>query len=190
MVIPLPYGTITIIDEYYDDEAAAEAASPPRSRYQPEVPPGTITDIIKAAMTAQNVKECDILSEPQFTSPENVKKSQRYFEVKGFAWFGCPRKHHRWPSAQSWCFMDLKTQTICYRDAQKCKKCESKASPEFTREALERMAKYAVKSFLIETRRERRVYHPRSTDTEDTQGGPHDEGRCGRCQRLGRSCWK
>ena len=162
---------------------------PPRSSYQPDVPPDAIRDIIKAAMVAKGVREQDIPTEHYFASPEDGANSKRYIEVKGFAWFVCLRKDCRWPSAQSWCFMDLKTQSICYRDKQECKKCESEASPEFTREALERMAEYAVKSFQIRTGRERREYHPRSTDTEDTQGGPHDEGRCGKCQRLGHSCW-
>ena len=141
-------------------------------------------------MAKENVKEKDIPQEGPFTSPKHHSSSKRYFETKGFAWFSCPKKHHRWPSAQSWCFIDLKTQTICYRDRQKCKKCESESAPEFTEESIERMAAYVVKKFLIKMKRLHPVYSGSSTDTAQTQGGPHDEVRCGKCRRLGRSCWK
>ena len=164
--------------------------SPPRSSYQPEVSSEAIRDIIKAAMEAENVRERDIPTEHYFASPEDGANSKRYFEVKGFAWFVCPRNDNRWPSAQSWCFMDLKKQAICYRDKQDCKKCESKASPEFTEEALKRMAEYAVKSFLIRTGKRHHEYRPRGDMDGAVGGGPHDEERCARCRRLGRSCWK
>ena len=169
-----------------------------RSGYQPEISPDDIKDIIKEAMHAEGITRRDVPREWEFTSPKDVKdKSKRFFEVKGFAWFACPKRHkywhkrHKyWPSAHSWCFMDLKTRTICYRDKQKCKKCESKASPEFMEDALEIMAEYAVESFLIRTGRKQLDKDPKSTDTKKTNGGPHDEERCGRCRRLKRSCWK
>ena len=162
-----------------------------RSGYQHEISPDDIKAIIKKAMEEEGVRRRDIPPEDEFTTPENVKyKSKRFFEVKGFAWFACPKRDRYWPSAHSWCFMDLKKQTICYRDKQKCQKCESKASPEFTEEALERMAEYAVESFLRRTGKKQVDQDPKSTDTQDTQGGPHDEERCDRCRRLKRSCWK
>ena len=142
--------------------------------------------------------EVDILdNEGDFVSPKKHEKSVRYFEAKGFAWFTCKKPHDNkgnfkcWPSAHSWCFIDIKKQEICYRDEQKCKAHNTAAQlgPEFTEEAIQKMAKWVVKGFLIKTRRIQ--YVPReSTDTDQTEGGPHDEGRCGKCKRLGRSCWK
>ena len=174
------------------DEDVLEASGDTRKRssYQPEMSTAAIKKIIQDAMARENVKEKDIPEEGPFISPAHAQSSKRYIEVKGFAWFSCPKKHHRWPSAQSWCFIDLKRQEICYRDYQKCKKCNSGASPEFTRESIEKMAQYAVKRFLIKTKRLVPEFNPSNASTDETQGGPHDEGRCGRCNRLGKSCWK
>ena len=153
-------------------------------------------------MQKYNVKEQDIPDEGVYEPPYYPKRSLRYIEVKGFAWFTCkcPKTHYnpkqkhttikRWPSAHSWCFIDLKKQKICYRDTQKCNKCNSiaKPGPEFTEEAIEKMAEFVVKGYLIRT--DRMEYTPRSTDTVETEGAPHDETRCGKCRRIGKSCWK
>lgn len=141
-------------------------------------------------MEENEVKLRDIPEEEPFNLPENARHSKRYIEVKGFAWFGCRKKHHRWPSSHSWCFIDLKKQRICYRYKQKCKKCESYTAPEFTEESIERMVKFVLKKYLIKMKKLPSVFTPRSADTDQTQGGPHDERRCGKCMRLGRSCWK
>ena len=159
--------------------------------YEPEASPGIVKRIIKAAMDKKGVYKEKIPQERAFTSPKDARGSKRYFEVKGFAWFRCPGRDNRWPSAHSWCFIDLKTQTICYRDTQDCRKCESEADPEFTEESLERMAEYAVKRYLIKTGELDSVFNPSIGDSDrETQGGPHDEDRCSRCRRLGGSCWK
>ena len=126
-----------------------------------------------------------------FTTPgESTKDSKRYFEVKGFAWFCCPMRDNRWPSAHAWCCIDLKEQNICYCDVQDCRNCEAKASPEFTEESIERMAEYAVKRYRIRTGDPKQVPFYSSISERETEGGPHDEERCSRCRRLGRSCWK
>lgn len=164
-------------------EASAAVGTPKRSQYEPEVPAETIKQIIRDAMSARGIKDDHIPEEGPFISPEKAKGSRRYFEVKGFAWFSCPKRHKHWPSAHSWCFIDLKKQNICYRDTQKCKKCESTAEPEFTRESIERMAEFVIRRLLG-------VYNPNTSDTSETEGGPHDKERCGKCKRLGRSCWK
>ena len=165
-------------------------ASHRKSSYAPEISSDAVQAIIKEAMAKENIKEIDIPQEGPFTSPKYHNNSKRYFESKGFAWFSCPNKHHRWPSAQSWCFIDLKTQTICYRDKQKCKKCESEAPPEFMKESIEKMAAYVVRKFLIKTKRLQPVNNHDTSGAAQTQGGPHDEERCGKCKRLGKSCWK
>ena len=160
-----------------------------RPKYKREISAAAIMKIIQDAMAEKNVIGGGIPKERPFTSPTGAQRSKRYLEVKGFAWFSCPKKHHRWPSAQAWCYVDLKNQSICYRDAQKCKKCNSKAMPQFSEGSIERMAEFVVRKFLIKTKMLRPVFHPRSDDLEETQGGPHDEQRCGKCKRLGRSCW-
>jgi len=165
---------------------------PPRQHYKPEIPQAAIKKIIGESMAEYGIRKRDIPGEGLFTSPDNTKGSKRYFESKGFAWFSCPKKHHRWPSAHSWCFIDLKEQVICYRDEQKCRKCNSKAmGPEFTEESLVKMATYVVKQYLIRIGKLKPLHPTTATvDTSETQGGPHDEQRCGKCRRLGRSCWK
>lgn len=167
------------------------AADSPKklSKYAPEISAAAIRQIIMDAMAEKNIKQKDI-PEGVFISPRKTQNSKRYLEVKGFAWFSCPKQHHRWPSAQSWCFVDLKKQSIRYRDRQKCKKCNSEAAPEFSADSIEKMAEFVVRKYLIKTGKLRPVYHPHSAEWEETQGGPHDEGRCGKCRRLGRSCWK
>ena len=157
-----------------------------------------VKEIIKDAMDYHDVKARRIPYEYHpFRTPQHAAGSRRYFEVRGFAWFYCPRKHHRWASAHTWCFIDLKTQTICYQDKQNCRKCESKAYPHFTEESVETMADIVVERYL---RRIGRWYSPSEssddgssdnisdTDTNKTTGGPHDEDRCGKCRRLGRRC--
>ena len=143
-------------------------------------------------MAEKGVRTEHIPNERPFRSPEDAgRHSKRYFEVKGFAWYCCPTRDNRWPSAHSWCCLDLKKQAICDRDAQDCRKCESEVNPEFTEESLERMAEYAVKRYLIKTGELHAVFNPKLDDGDrETQGGPHDEERCGKCKRLGRSCWK
>ncbi|XP_064394033.1 uncharacterized protein MAL13P1.304-like isoform X4 [Halichondria panicea] len=170
-----------------------------RSKYAPEISPAAIRAIILKELVIQRVNTVDIPEdEGDFTSPENHKNSLRYYEFKGFAWFTCREQHEpdspdikirRWASARSWCFIDLKKQEICYRDTQECKvdNIVAQPGPEFTEEVIQKMAKWVVKGFLLKTGRIQHV--PRdSTDTDKTEGGPHDEGRCGKCKRLGRSC--
>ena len=150
----------------------------PRSGYQPEISPDAIKAIILEVMKEYGVKLKDIR-----------KVRHLRFEMKGFAWFACPKRDNYWPSAHAWCILDLKTQTLCDRYKQGCKKCESKASPEFTPDSIRRMAKRAVKLFLIRTGK--LASDPPNTDTDESQGGaPHDEDRCSKCQKLGHSCWK
>jgi len=131
---------------------------------------------------------------------ERIKSSKRYFLVKGFAWFnehiardgwsglGCSRT---WPSAHSWCIVDLKMQRIGRRLGQKCQKCEASALPEYDNEALERNAKYAVRSYLRLTGRLERDPLGDWSDVSNAidSNQPHDQRRCEMCQILGRSCW-
>ena len=161
----------------------------PGGGYEEEVNSSAVKKIILEAMNKEDVEVADIPHEG-LLDLENCKRSKRYFYTKGFAWFKCPKRHKNWPSAHAWCVIDLKRKKICHRDYQKCNKCDSKADPNFTEESLERMAEYAVKQFLIRTHQLPPSAHVPHTDMGDIEGGPHDEERCGKCKRLGRSCWK
>ena len=126
--------------------------------------------------------------ENRFTSPQEARYSERYFEAKGFAWFRCQEDGKCWPSAHAWCFIDLKKQRICYRYKQNCKKCEFRTKPGFTESAVTRMARFVVEKYLIRIG-ELEILPVSGNDGTMTKGGPHDQDRCGKCKALGRSCW-
>ena len=178
--------------------------------YQAEISPEDIKSLIHAAMNESNITANEIPKEDSFFVPCDVpRKSKRYFEAEGFAWFVCPKKHNCWLSAHSWCFIDLKKEEICYRDKQKCKVCETDVSPQFIQEAVQKMAVNAVKKYLKRAGRKMQFHldlyakvptgnssatqleseheYDHRTETEESQ---HDEGRCGRCIRLRKTCWK
>ena len=155
-----------------------------------------VKEIIKDLMDEYDIKAKRIPYEYHpFRTPQQARGSRRYYEVRGFAWFHCPLKHHSWASAHSWCFIDLKTQTICYKDKQNCKKCESRANPQFTEESVEIMADIVIERYL---RSIGKWYSPSGSSDNDsdsdggsvqrTSRGPHDQERCGKCRRLGRRC--
>ncbi len=177
----------------WDDFGGLSLGGSPRKSYEAEPSSAEIKRIILEVMTEEGVLPSQVPNESGF-SMASSSYSKRYFETKGFAWFPCPRNHNRWASAHAWCFLDLKKQEICYRDKQNCKKggCETAVNPGFTEESVTRMANYAVTQFLIRTGRRARVR--RNVGGDDglvqTEGGPHDQARCGRCRRLGHSCWQ
>ena len=178
-------------EDYYHEEEDVDSA-PPRllSDYVPEPPVAKIKEAILKVMKQENVHPDDIPPEPAPQFPADVSHSKRYFNTKGCAWFSCPQKHHRWPSAHGWCYLDLKKQEIRFRFKQKCKKCDQEAPPEFSLEAVKIMATYAVKQYLkrIGKKVEGSAATREGPVIED--GKPHDEARCGMCQHQGRSCWK
>ena len=183
-------------DLYQDDDDCQEddddGARPRRhSDYIPEPSAATIKEAILKVMKQENVQPDDIPPEPAPQFPADVSHSKRYFSIKGFAWFSCPQKHHRWPSAHGWCYLDLKKQEIRFRFKQKCKKCDQGAPPEFSLEVVEeRMATYAVKQYLKRIGKKVEVSAATGEGPVNENGKPHDEARCAMCQYLGRSCWK
>ena len=133
--------------------------------------------------------------------PSNVKqvlKSNRYFSCSAFGSFNTHddpsgRGHMKsWKSAHAWCTIDLKRQRIAHRWIQKCKQCEGESEPWFDKRTLEKMAKRAVKLYLINIGRLKKEKKADDDDDDNDQliGPPHDEARCAMCQKLGRSCWK
>lgn len=114
------------------------------------------------------------------------KSSARYFAVKGFAKFSCPQ-HRVWPSAHSWCFVDLKAQSICHRYTQSCKRCNYKVEPRYVDEdVVLNMAQYVVNQFLYRIGWKTRP--KRSKDARITNNKPHDTRRCSRCKDKKRNC--
>ena len=178
-----------------EDETESDEELRPKLRsggYMPEPPAAEIKEIINDIMEEEEVYPMDIPREGLFHPAKVNKKSLRYYSTKGFAWFCCPKRHHRWPSAHSWCYLDLRKQKICtHRYKQQCKVCDTSVSPEFSSEAIEHMARYAVEQYLYRTGLRKRTYRgPREGDGRMTNNKPHDEERCTKCQELGRSCWR
>ncbi len=183
-------------DEETDNEEGTDSEEelrpPLRSGgYKPEAHPDKIKKIILEVMEEQDLYPMDFPREGRFDPARVNKKSLRYYSTKGFAWFCCSKGHHRWPSAHSWCYLDLRKQRICsYRYQQQCKKCEASVNPEFSEEAVEYMAKYAVEQYMLRTGLKKSVYRGPSGDSRMTNNKPHDEDRCAKCKHLGRSCWR
>ena len=164
--------------------------SPP-SWYEPEISPEAIKAIILEEMKANNVEVEDIPTEPHISPSDlHLKDSERYYDKEVFALFACPEEDNYWKSAHAWGVVDLKEQIICYRYKQWCQECESEAYPEFPEEVIRKLAKFAVKWFLILSHRLKYERPDTGADTDGMGGGPHDEKRCERCKRLGHSCWK
>ena len=161
--------------------------------------------VIADVMEEKGVSVAEIPDEQRFDPNhlDRIERSKRYFRCKAFARFGDHMHknqrttcHRHWASAHAWCIMDLKTQRIIYYFSQKCQSCEGSANPDFDEEALQRMAEWAVDTFLRRTGRLRRdpfdlTALDRALDLDlDDSKGPHDESRCDMCIKLGRSCWK
>ena len=154
--------------------------------------------VISKVMKLQNVDPKDI-PEDLHVNPSNVqqvRKSDRYFRCKAFASFNTHvdpsgNGHTKsWKSAHAWCTIDLRRQCIAYRWVQECNKCEGESKPWFNEQALERMAEYAVKLYLINIGRIKKRKNVDDSDDNPQIGPPHDEARCDMCKQLGRSCWK
>lgn len=180
-------------DLYVDDINLFVSFSGPTIRgYEPEPPNKEKKKIICKAMEEERIEPSGIPSEQPFQLSHVKKSSTRYFEMKFFAWFTCPKKHHRWASANARCYIDLKQQAIGYRYKQKCRKdnCVTLVNPRFPRKELEKMAKHAVSQFFERISKKKRK---RKEDEEDTRlgvsSGPHDQGRCDKCKRLGMPCY-
>jgi len=160
------------------------------------------TEVIARVMAEKGVA-AHLIPREGGTDPNDlkaVKKSRRYFRVKGHAEFDehqdpgggdCSRT---WQSAHAWCIMDLKEQGIILKFGQDCQKCEGMVFPEFDEEALERMADYAVNSYLRKMGALPRQHEPLDmsdlADALEDGKPPHDEKRCHMFKSLGRSCWK
>ena len=165
------------------------------------------TEVIARVMEEKGVLTHFIRREAR-TDPgdlEAVKKSRRYFRVKGHADFEEHQKSgggycsHTWHSAHAWCVMDLKEQEIVRKFGQECRQCEEMVLPEFDEDALEEMTEYAADSYLriigkLPESQDISDDENESMDASDDEfehgGNPHDEQRCELCQRLGHSCWK
>ena len=141
-------------------------------------------------MEKHGIKTKDIPSEKMF-SPRRIKsihkRSKRYIEAKGFAWFKCHHKHRKWPSANAWCIFDLKKQKICYRYSQDCKKCNLSKKPVYSEATLERMADFAVRKLST------RLGYPCAGPTTAKNLSMltkkfHDRHRCEKCTIFKRRC--
>ena len=143
-------------------------------------------------MFSEGVESTRIPTEKPFKNNRRLEKSsKRYFWVKGFAKFKCSVHQKRgWRSAHGWFVMDLRTQTICHRYQQGCKKCNKMAKAHLVdRHVLHRMVKHAIRQYKrrmgLEIKPQRSMFR-----TRKIQKKPHDRKRCGRCQEKRRNCSK
>lgn len=155
-------------------------------------------EVINEVMTENRVTTQDI-PEERGVDPTNlsaISQSKRYFKTKAFASFNahgmCARS---WKSAHAWCVLDLKRQRIAHKLTQDCQSCNGCSEPQFDREAMKRMADYAVDLYLKRTGRRAWPVRDDPYDFNDMlleldDRPPHDERRCEMCRMLGRSCWK
>lgn len=155
-----------------------------------EVPPYEVRRIIQEAMNDKGITPGDIPMEKPFDTRKQkrriiAKTSKRYFEARGLAWFSCPRYDKQWRSDIAWCYMDLRTQTVCYRYIQGCRRCNSTDSPKFIPKALERMADFATNQFLY--RSGWKAKPKKRKNGFKRTWIPHDRRRCSKCQE---SKWK
>lgn len=163
-----------------------------------------VKEVIEAAMREENIETTDIPDDLHI-DPSNVRQvrtrdCKRYCICRAFASFDShadprpikERDNHTntWKSAHAWCTIDLKRQRIAHRWSQQCRICEGESYPWYDKEALQRMARFAVKMYLIKTGK---IEVKKSEDTDDSdnhRGRPHQEKRCAMCKQLGHSCVK
>ena len=151
----------------------------------------TTRGVLQEAMQKYGIKEEMIPTERPFNARKikNInKRSKRYIEAKGFAMFKCRREHRKWPSAHSWCFFDMKHQTIRYRYSQDCKKCNLSGTPKFSEAVLAEMADYAARklSKRLGVRLQRRPAKPKKRMPLTMKF--HDSWRCEKCTIFRRKC--
>ena len=154
-------------------------------------------NVIKAVMRGKNVDPDEIPDEERFdfVAIRRFRRSKRYYRIKGFASFSCPRCRRSWHSAHSWCVLDLREQYVAHKFGQECQMCKRKAKPRYTkpvysRDDMTKMAEFAVDMYLRKIGR--LPWRSKEVDAPVVVTGrpPHDEGRCEMCKALGRSCWK
>ena len=124
-----------------------------RSKRRSEPSKAKIEAIILGAMVEQGVLPSQIPSEQVFNLSSVTRNvSKRYFFSKSFAQILCPQEH--WQSSHSHLYLDLKTRQICHRHEVICRICRTPAKPQFSCEAIQKIARYSVNQYLILTRRE------------------------------------
>ena len=148
----------------------------PRSKSK-KVTTSDIKDIISEAMERKEVKHRLVPYEDGKLSFETLHRSKRYFEKHGLGKFYCPKKDNVWTSVKAWCILDLKQRKIRYTYYQKCNKCETIVRPFFFEEVIEKMARYAVDSYL-RCIGKKGVEERVGVATEEEIRGKHDEKRC------------
>lgn len=150
-----------------------------------------MTSIFQDVMARNKISPGLVPAENAFNFSRRKKievSSERYFVIKGFATFSCP-KHRVWPSAHAWCFIDLKTQSLRHRYKQRCKKCNYSAKPIFAEEAFENMMQKAVNKFLRRRGLKKRIKRLKNM-RRTTHKIPHDTIRCERCKDKRSNCSK
>lgn len=170
---------------------------------------GSIARKIIAEEMESNWIDPAFVPEERRINPSNVEqvmRSSRYIRCKGLGRFGKHRNSKGkvckkcWKSTRSWCTIDLKKQCIAHLWSKICRQCKGESKPWFDEQALQKMAKYATKSYLSNhTGDKPAAQKPKKShfscveiigDYPQIEGPPRYEISCVQCRRLGRSCWK
>lgn len=119
-----------------------------------------------------------------------LKKSERYFRVKGKGWYhcSCDGESYSWSSPHSWAIIDLKKAKIRYSWHEQCQYCRQRKLPKFPLDSIRDMARVAVRKYLVRIGEMEPTCSYADEDEEEDEG-PHLQHLCGMCKELQRSCW-
>ena len=114
---------------------------------EPETTDAMYKRVIQSTMDEEDIDpyEIEIETTLDINHMKNVLRglSLRYHRTKDVARFRCACGHS-WISTHAWCVLDLRIQSLAHKFGQKCKKCESEATPVFDEDSMKRMARYAI----------------------------------------------
>ena len=124
----------------------------------------------------------------------NVKKYDhqklKHFTVRGEGLFECGACDNRWTSHNATIKVDLYKKCIARKFTQRCKLCPTQwLTPSFTddrfEEIMEKVAEKYEKRMVEDDENEQPVFI-----IADSNGKPHLQKYCEKCQELGKPCWK
>ncbi len=107
-----------------------------------------IKSIILDVMIANGISSQDIPCERKFDKDKVSPYSLRFFATKEMAQFYCSKCKQN-SHSMAYCYLDLKTSSICHRFLKDCKHCKNWTRPTFRADAIETMAQNSVRQYFI-----------------------------------------
>ena len=144
--------------------------------------------------TLTEQEENDIIARTIKIHKINVKKYDhqklKYFTVRGEGLFECEGCDNRWTSHNATIKVDLFKKSIARKFTQRCKYCPKQwATPSFTddrfEEIMDKVAEKYEKRMVEDDENEQPVFI-----IAGSNGKPHLQKYCEKCQELGKPCWK